>query len=262
VPRPRDQKHALEYYSKSCRHQHRVLAKITSSWEVTEANGRHSHDDVVGSFKDAAHGSNVHFKFNLIAQEQEQGKKSKRSRRPDVVLMKKSFHHQQRVKLYSHESANSSEGNQIWKVYPNEVGGQDEESGCYIDEKQRVVQLTMIPDELVSVPGFALLDNAVFRGIIHERLDAWIENTKRLHSKAERLENEVRVGAAHVADTFLIWTVLCPSKVNSLTIPRSSNPLPRYFLVIHDPKLEYDYRIEALDQNIPIIKVFYCAHLY
>jgi hypothetical protein len=97
VPCPRYQKHAFEYYSKSCRHQHRILPKITFSREVAKTNGCHSHDDVVGSLEDAADGSDLEFEFDLIAQKQEQRKKSKRSSCPDVVLMKKSFDHQQRV---------------------------------------------------------------------------------------------------------------------------------------------------------------------
>ena len=71
VPRPSDQKHTFENYSKSCGDHHRVLTKITSGRQVAEANGRHGHYDVVYGFKDAADCGYIHFEFHLIAQEHE-----------------------------------------------------------------------------------------------------------------------------------------------------------------------------------------------
>lgn len=139
---------------------------------------------------------------------------------------------------------------------------QDEESNCHVYENKGVVQLAVVPDELVGVPAFALLDHAVFWGVVHEGLGAWIENAERLSGEEQGFENEVRISSWNVNDAFLKWRVLRPTKVNSLAIPRLSNPLPRYFLVIHYPKLNYDRHIKALKQHISIIKVLNRSNLH
>jgi len=86
--------------------------------------------------------------------------------------VKKRLDHQERIHLYSHECADPGKGNQISKVYPHKMRDQDEESNCHVYENKGVVQLAVVPDELVGVPAFALLDHAVFWGVVHEGLGA------------------------------------------------------------------------------------------
>jgi hypothetical protein len=87
-------------------------------------------------------------------------------------------------------------------------------------------------------------------------LGAWIENAERLHRDAEGFEHEARVGSREVDEAFLKGAVFRPREVDTFPIPGLSNSLPRYFLVIHYPKLEHNCHIKALQQRISMIKVF------